>query len=167
MHKGHIQTQSPKIITILEAPPALYYDIYPYNNATAILCKRRDIPFSSTLIGESHLWSKDGYHILHHHRDLLVQSCAAAILQINAHSHYGLKCPPEGPHGLWRFPHEHPGRPAPGRFWPALNPPRDSRPLTYDAPVTYRNVLMTPRGHLTRNRNIRPLMSIGNSNFYR
>ena len=141
----------------MEAPPAIPFDLYPYNRATARLCEKRSIHYRPTLIGESHLFRKDGYHIQNQHRPLLTRSIAAAVLLIDPHLHFNIQSPPSGPYGPWKLPFNHPRRPKPSLRWPPLDALlHHPHNLRRDLPRTHRNIAASPPYWL--NGPIRPLM---------
>ena len=90
-------------IVFLEAPPINGGDIYPYNRATFNFCRHWGVQFGPTLVGEGHMW-RDGFHVLHAHRHLLVKSVAAAALGVLPHAHFDLQRPPYGAFGPWIAP---------------------------------------------------------------
>ena len=113
---NHIQQKtSNNNIIILESPPLLHDDIYPYNRLSYETCQQFGLRFAPTLVGEQHLW-KDGVHLLHTCRPLLITSVAAAIIGINPHAHLKVARPPQGCFGPWMAPFGY--RPAPSRFPP-------------------------------------------------
>ena len=98
-------TQLPRSnIVILEAPPQLYNDIYPYNLSSHHLALQRGVRFGQTLIGESHMQQYDGYHVKKAAKILLAKSIAAAVCDTNPHLHFSLKRPPHGIYGPWAAP---------------------------------------------------------------
>ena len=107
-----------KDIIMLETIPSLKFDIHPYNLAAAATCKQTGVRFCSNLVGESHLFEKDGIHVLHRHRPLLVSSVAAAVVGVDPHQLYRLQRPPLGPNGPWRFRWGSQNRPVPTSRWP-------------------------------------------------
>ena len=109
------QKTSRSNIIILESPPLLQNDIYPYNRLSYETSKLFGLRFAPTLVGEQHLW-EDGVHILHNCRPLLINSVAAAILGKNPLEHFKLARPPHGAYGPWTAPFGF--RPAPSRFPP-------------------------------------------------
>ena len=114
-HKHNIINKN---IIVLETIPSLKFDIHPYNLAAAAMCKQLGVHFCSNLVGESHLFIKDGIHVLHQHRPLLVSSVAAAVVGVDPHRIYQLQRPPLGPNGPWRFPWGSQNRPVPTSRWP-------------------------------------------------
>ena len=104
----YLTTRIPrKNITLVESPPLLdspSSDIYPYNLNSHRLSQRYQINFARTLIGESHIWLRDGYHILRSARHLLLKSVAAAAAKVAVHAHFRLSGPPLGLFGPWTAP---------------------------------------------------------------
>ena len=114
-HKHNIANKN---IIILETIPSLKFDIHSYNLAAATTCRELGVRFCSNLVGESHLFLKDGIHVLHQHRPLLVKSVAAAVVGIDPHRIYRLQRPPLGPNGPWRYSWGSQNRPVPTTRWP-------------------------------------------------
>ena len=114
-HKHNIANKN---IIILETIPSLKFDIHSYNLAAATTCRELGVRFCSNLVGESHLFLKDGIHVLHRHRPLLVKSVAAAVVGIDPHRIYRLQRPPLGPNGPWRYSWGSQNRPVPTTRWP-------------------------------------------------
>ena len=93
-------------IVILEAPPLLTSpnsDIFPFNDGSFRVARQHGARFSRSLIGEQHLF-KDGFHIQHRARHLLLKSLAAAAANVDPHLHFGLRRPPFGNFGPWEAP---------------------------------------------------------------
>ena len=107
-----------KNIIILETIPSLKFDIHPYNLAAAATCKQMGVRFCANLVGEAHLWEKDGIHVAHPHRPLHVSSVAAAIVGVDPHQIFRIQRPPLGSYGPWRFPWGSQNRPVPTTRWP-------------------------------------------------
>ena len=135
-----IQHTSRNNIIILESPPLLNNDIYAYNRLSYYTAKQFRLRFAYTLVGEQHLWD-DGVHVLRDCRHLLISSVAAAIIDVDPHSHFELERPPKGVFGPWTQPFGF--RPAPSRFPPPfpLWHHRDFPPL---AARNYSNVASAP-----------------------
>ena len=110
----------PSSITLLESPPLLSHDIYPYNNSSYVLTHQRQLHYAPTLIGEDHLW-RDGLHVAKRHRPLLMKSVAAAACGVNPHRHYHLARTPYGIYGPWEAPFG-------SGMGPPLRPPHSSVP---------------------------------------
>ena len=169
---NHLKSQTtPDLIFLHESPPSLTFDPYPYNDMAFRVAKDHGISFIPTLVGELHLFS-DGYHVHSSHRHLLAKSIAAGILRVDPHEHFKLPPPPLGPFGVWRYPHRHPLRPAPSRFWPPFldpfgPPPWQSTPWSNGVQVkpTMANVARAPP--FTFQRRIPPLMGLQLRNFER
>ena len=127
-------------IIILESPPLLNNDIYAYNRLSYHTAKQFRLRFAYTLVGEQHLWD-DGVHVLRDCRHLLISSVAAAIIDVDPHSHFELERPPKGVFGPWTQPFGF--RPAPSRFPPPIPlwRHRDFPPLTAK---NYSNVAAAP-----------------------
>ena len=97
---AHIPRQN---LTWLEAPPLFdssTSDIFAYNRASFQLSRQFGTGFARTLVGENHIW-KDGYHLRHQARHLLVKSVAAVAAKVDVHRHYNLARPPFGNFGPW------------------------------------------------------------------
>ena len=77
-------------ICVTESAPSTKFNIEPYNKASQLLCKRENVGFTSTLVAKSHI-IRDGIHIQHNFRHLLVKTSAAAILGVDLFKTYGLK----------------------------------------------------------------------------
>ena len=98
-------TQLPRSnIVVLEAPPHLYNDIYPYNVAAHHLALQNGVRFGQTLIGEEHMEQFDGFHIKKAAKTLLVKTISAAVCDLNPHLHFSLHRPPHGIYGPWVAP---------------------------------------------------------------
>ena len=89
---------------MLESPPLLYEDIYPFAASSRELTWRKGIRFAPTLIGESHIKRWDGVHIIKGFHHLLAKSMACAILRLDPHYLYGHSRPPHGDFGPWIAP---------------------------------------------------------------
>ena len=135
-----LKTQThPDNIVVLEAVPSLPFDIFSYNRASWNLCKKMGVRMSPTLVGELHLW-RDGIHVRHNCRHLLVKSVAAAIVGVDPRRLFGLERPPLGPFGPWEYPVGHPRRPAPSRFWPPIDNLFRPLPMSANSQRNYCNV---------------------------
>ena len=91
-------------IVVLEAPPQLYNDVYPYNLAAHHLALQLGVRFGQTLIGEDHMQHFDGIHIKKAAKTLLAKTIAAAVCDKNPHLHFSLQRPPHGIYGPWAAP---------------------------------------------------------------
>ena len=149
----------PKNIIILESPPLLYFDIFPYNNGSFLIAQKFGVTFAPTLVGEQQLWT-DGIHVLNSARHLLVKSVAAAVAGIDPHRHYRLARPPNGAFGPWMRPFGY--RPAPSRRPPIIH---DHHWMAHDVRPTFNNVAAAGPFYFQRRRyqhppGIRPLMEL-------
>ena len=113
----------PSNITLLESPPLLSYDIYPYNKASFTLAGQRQLHFGPTLIGEQHLW-RDGVHVAKRFRPLLLKTVAAAACNVNPNRHFRLARPPCGIYGPWEAP-----------FGCGMGPPQHPPPSLNPQPI--------------------------------
>ena len=82
------QTSSEKII-ILESPPSLQFDVYPYNRASYQLCRSAGVFFALSQLERYHI-KDDGLHIRDQYKHLMIKSVAAAIMKVNPYIHFGL-----------------------------------------------------------------------------
>ena len=74
-------------IIVLESPPSLNFNIFPYNKAVFDLCQSEGVFFARNLVKRTHL-KPDGLHILNHYKHLVIKSIAAAIKKVDPKSHY-------------------------------------------------------------------------------
>ena len=87
-----IKTQtSPQNLIVLESPPSLNFDIFPYNYSMFQVCKSSGISFAPNLLSSSDI-KTDGLHILPHSKHLMVKSLSAAIKKIDPHIFFNI-CP--------------------------------------------------------------------------
>ena len=82
------QTSSEKII-ILESPPSLQFDVYPYNRASYQLCRSSGVYFALCQLERCHI-KDDGLHIRDPYKHLMIKSVAAAIMKVNPYVHFEL-----------------------------------------------------------------------------
>ena len=135
-----LKTQThPDNIVILEAVPSLPFNIFAYNNASWVLCRKMGVRFARTLVGEHHLW-RDGVHVRHNCRHLLEKSVAAAIANVDPGRLFRLERPPHGPFGPWEYPFGHTRRPTPSHFWPPIDNLFRPVPMSADSRMNYANV---------------------------
>lgn len=86
----HLKTEiSAQNIIVLESPPSLNFDIFPYNKVMFDLCQSNEVFFARNLLKKVHM-KGDGLHILNHYKHLMVKSVAAAIKKIDPKRHYRL-----------------------------------------------------------------------------
>ena len=141
---NHLLSQlSPNNIILLESPPLLYEDIFPYASLSFQLARKRGIHFAPTLIGETHIKWYDGVHIQKGYHHLLAKAVASAILRCNPHPFFGHGRPPQGEFGPWLAPRGQ-GMASPSYSSTATRPP----------PYHFRQQQRPPTRH------IRPLMDI-------
>ena len=94
----------PKNIIVLESPPLLYEDIYPYAALAYRIARHKGVCFAPTIVGEMHLNRRDGVHVLKDFRRLSIQAIACAIAKVDPHQFLGLARPPFGIFGPWLAP---------------------------------------------------------------
>ena len=82
------QTSSEKII-VLESPPSLQFDVYPYNRASYQLCRSSGVYFALCQLERCHI-KDDGLHIRDPYKHLMIKSVAAAIMKVNPYVHFEL-----------------------------------------------------------------------------
>ena len=87
---------SPENIIIIESPPSLQFDIYPYNRASYHLCCSSGVHFSLSQLETCHI-KDDGLHIKNSYKHLMIKSVVAAIMKINPYIHFGLIPPVKRP----------------------------------------------------------------------
>ena len=79
----------PSNIVLLESPPLLYEDIFPYAELYRRAAAQRRIRYAPTLIGEAHVKRWDGVHLTRGSHRLLTNAVACAVLNQNPHRLFG------------------------------------------------------------------------------
>ena len=74
-------------LIVLESPPSLNFDIFPYNYAMYQICKSSGICFAPNLLRPSDI-KPDGLHILPRSKHLMVKSISAAIKKLDPHKYF-------------------------------------------------------------------------------
>ena len=101
----HLLSQlSPDKIILLESPPLLYEDIFPHAQLSHQMARQRGIRVAPTLLGEAHIKTWDGVHVLRGCHRLLANAIACAVLNRDPHRLFGLCRPPLGEFGPWMSP---------------------------------------------------------------
>ena len=118
-------------ICVTESAPSTKFNIEPYNKASELLCKRENVGFTSTLVTKSHI-IRDGIHIHHNFRHLLVKTSAAAILGVDLFKTYGFKKP------------GYPASPPSSRHLPIVPMLHSDYSIHRSAAPSFRNVTVAP-----------------------
>ena len=76
-------------IIVLESPPSLNFDIFPYNQAMYHMCQNSQVFFAWNLIQRYHI-KPDGLHIRNQFKRFMIMSVSAPIKKLNPYYYYGL-----------------------------------------------------------------------------
>ena len=104
-----------KNIIIMESPPSLQFDIYPYNRASYQICCSSGVYFALSHLDRCHI-KDDGLHIRDPYKHLMIKSVAAAIMKVNPYIHFGLFPPVRRPWMMASWAHSFMMRTYPSQF---------------------------------------------------